>query len=177
MVTAKKSLMALITGITLLSASASNAHNASISGDNYLFSPGAYIGLDLGWAKFHGHHSRGSFDDVAGGVFLGYDFTENWSAQVSYNHLSHAANMVDVLGRLNVPVSQTVSFFGEAGPAWVKQPHTSHRSSILPEAGAGVAFLPSHNTKIDIGYRHVFGHHDTANLDYIAAGFAYKFPT
>jgi hypothetical protein len=139
------------------------------------FYPGPYVGLDLGWARFNNHHTS---SNVAGGVFLGYEFTKNFATELGYTHFPGNSHMVDLLGKLSVPVSDYVSVFGEVGPAWVRQSKShSHgsSSSILPEAGVGVAFLPAHNTKLSIAYDHVFGHGNTSNLNYISASVAYKF--
>jgi hypothetical protein len=139
------------------------------------FYPGPYVGLDLGWARFNNHHTS---SNVAGGMFLGYEFTQNFATELGYTQFPGNSHMVDLLGKLSAPVSDYVSIFGEVGPTWVRQSKThSHgsSSSVLPEAGVGVAFLPAHNTKLRIGYDHVFGHGNVSSLNYVSAGIAYKF--
>lgn len=165
-------LTSLITSVlSFVMVASANADTAYGTGGNCPFYPGLYTGLNLGWAKFQ---NGSSSNKVAGQLFLGYDFVENFAAELGYTHLQASSNMVDLLARLNVPVTQYVSFYGKAGPAWVQE-NSSH--AILPEAGVGVAFLPAYNTKIQVGYNHAFGRNDVSSLNNAYVGVAYKFAT
>lgn len=135
----------IIVGFTIFGVSM--AADAAVSGP--------YVGGDIGIAGLHynasdflkGSHAHVSDTGLAGGVFGGYQFTQNFAAELGYTQFSQAEfkningtglngttkeNAIDLVGKAILPLQDGFSIFGKAGAAYV----TAKTSKVTIHTGA-----------------------------------------
>lgn len=164
-----------------------------------------YIGGHLGFA--HGawsdsNESLYNMDDSSGtgiGLFLGYNFTENFAVELGYNFfdrfktankLSGAKSDLDVQGpelaaRVNFPVSDALEFYLRGGLMYANSEISGgpDGSQMSPLAGLGMQFNIDRNIGVRVGYDRYFNAWDgdgTAegtdmDVDSVYLGFQYTF--
>jgi len=133
-----------------------------------------YLGADVGRTKVDGLNH-----DTSVGVFAGYDFNENFAAEVSYRDMGkfnlwgYGVNMkqtaVSVIG--SAPIGSGVSVFGRLGYNRLSAEvggHSNHDNGGLYGIGLGYAF--NKNVSARVEYQRPAS--DTSNL---GVAVSYKF--
>ncbi len=143
-----------------------------------------YFGAGVGAAHFNGLNNvegveHGTEDAFAGNAFAGYNFNENFGAELGYqyagrgnsNSNAYENQGATLSGIARLPLGNDFSLFGEAGAYWA---HTHGLgitdSKVSPLAGVGVTYKVNDALDLQARYRYMW---DVADLT-TDAGVNYK---
>jgi len=179
------------------------------------FHSGFYIGIQAGYANSHyskswlTKHAKPTVtsvksvdsDGFAARGYIGYDFTENWAAELGYAYLptvkfnkvmynSTTGNMdfdqyvIDLFVKGTIPFANGFALFGKVGPAWLHRDDLAKtiggtrikrnltNGKVIPAAGVGLSYSFNSQVSTDISYVRYFNSEAT---DLVTLGLAYKF--
>jgi OOP family OmpA-OmpF porin len=166
--------------------------------------PGYYVGGQLGWANTHLDDNIPSgitVDDtgLAGRLFTGYQFNQNFAAELGYTHFSKSDVKVTGFGKIGdikeyavdlvakgiMPLNNGISLYGKLGPAWLKgdasnslDGTSSDESKVYPTFGVGVSYDLTPNVPVDLSWnriQRVGGSDNIPSTDLFSLGIAYNF--
>lgn len=161
--------------------------------------PGAYVGGQLGYGDTHDQVFNQSGQGLAGRLFAGYQFNRNFATElgVAKFHTIDAKNssyyrnvnanlktyVVDLTGKVIIPVAQDLNLYGKLGGAYVIQEFTvkhvgnATQKKLLPTASVGVSYDISPNVAADVSYTRIqkVGTNSPNNIDFVGAGLTYTF--
>lgn len=170
--------------------------------------PGFYVGGQLGW----GHTgwstsdttpSASSVDNngIAGRVSGGYQFNENWAAELGYSRFSNTdfnkiggipgfnatvknEYAVDLVGKGILPLGNCFNLYGKLGAAYLSAEGTTNfggssntEHKVYPTFGVGVSYDITPNVPVDLSWNRIqkVGSNDLPSTDLVALGIAYNF--
>lgn len=171
---------------------------------------GIYLGAQAGVADTHFTKSSlgitsGSIHDtgLAGGVFTGYQFNQNWAAELGFTQFSNTKinnidgtgvdgkvreNAVDLVAKGILPLQDNFSLIGKLGAAFVTampsasgygvtaNGGTTHK--VYPTGTIGVSYNITPNVPVDLTYtriQRVGNSNSIESIDYAALGVSYRF--
>ncbi|MFC5706127.1 porin OmpA [Aeromonas eucrenophila] len=142
-----------------------------------------YFGAGIGAAHFNGLNNAavedGTEDAAAANLFMGYNFNENFGAELGYQYAGRGSadgeryetQGATLSGIARLPVGEDFSLFGEAGAYWG---HTdgldSSDTRVSPMAGVGLTYKLNDALDLQARYRYMW---DVADLT-TATGEQYK---
>lgn len=169
--------------------------------------PGYYIGGQLGWATTHwddsdlGVQSASiSNSGLAGRAFAGYQFNENWAAELGYTRFSDTdvnningtgsngtindQYAVDLMAKGILPLGCNFDTYGKLGAAYEKAsaslngvPGTiDSQDHVNPAFGVGVGYDITPNVPVDISWNRIQkAGGNIPSTDLFSVGIAYNF--
>ena len=142
-----------------------------------------YFGAGIGAAHFNGLNNAavedGTEDAAATNLFMGYNFNENFGAELGYQYAGRGSadgeryetQGATLSGIARLPLGEDFSLFGEAGAYWG---HTdgldSSDTRVSPMAGVGLTYKLNDALDLQARYRYMW---DVADLT-TATGEQYK---
>ncbi len=188
-------LVATVVGATLLATSP--MANAAL--------PGFYLGGQAGWGSTHytsDDLATNDYDNdgIAGRLFTGYQFNQNWAAELGYTKFSNTKanygygfhqtikeDAIDLVAKGIMPLQNGFGVYGKAGVAYVKADGSDDfngatfanlsEHKVYPTFGAGVSYDITQNVPVDISWNRIqkMGNGDIESTDFFALGIAYNF--
>lgn len=169
--------------------------------------PAGYVGLQLG--QGHTHYSvsdvtgknftvtSAKIDDtkVAGRVFGGYQFNENFATELGYTYYGNTEfkNMngtagnngriqeyaYDLVVKPILPLQNNFNLYAKGGVAYIRAKTSGNLShdenKTRPTYGLGLCFDANNNVPVDLSWSRVQNSGNIPNADLFAVGVAYRF--
>lgn len=135
-----------------------------------------YFGAGVGAAHFNGLNKiggggyEGTEDAAAANAFMGYNFTENFGAELGYQYagrgntegLRYENQGATLSGIARLPLGADFSIFGEAGAYWAHTDGlTVSDTKVSPLAGLGLTYKVNDALDLQARYRYMW---DVADL-------------
>lgn len=162
--------------------------------------PGYYVGGQLGWATTGAadaddlefddteiHPLSGDVDDrgLAGRVFVGYQFNENWAAELGYTKFHNTkyddivappgvvipseddeddasikASAVDLVAKGILPLGNCFNLYGKLGAAYLitsggDDEFEEGKNKLEPTFGAGISYDITPNVPVDLSWNRI----------------------
>lgn len=167
--------------------------------------PGFYAGGQLGyghtsWTNSDLHVNSASIDQdgLAGRVFGGFEFNENWAAELGYTRFPNtdvkningvAGNNGDINNQYDIdlvakgilPLANSFSMYGKLGGAYAKASSSrdliTSSSRVYPTFGVGLSYDITPNVPVDLSWNRVqkVNNGPIPSTDLFAVGVAYNF--
>lgn len=186
---------------------------ATLSSATLAAAPGFYLEGQLGWSKANYSTTDSDFvnagltssgvdtSGLGGRVGAGYQFNQNWAAElgytryanvkykntsysgVNYGDLTLKNSTIDIVGKGILPLDNGFNVFGKLGLAYAKvsadflgSRNVATDSKWRPTYGVGAGYDFNQNVTADVSWMRVQkGGDSIRNLDLISAGVAYHF--
>ena len=134
-----------------------------------------YFGAGVGAAHFNGLNNvegveHGTEDAFAGNAFAGYNFNENFGAELGYQYAGRGSadgeryenQGATLSGIARLPLGEDFSLFGEAGAYWAHTDGLDNSDTrVSPLAGVGLTYKLNDALDLQARYRYMW---DVADL-------------